>query len=122
MTNPTDAETDRTTPPRWKKYLYGLVAAEVSTTARYCDQLIQLCPLEHDHGLLLDAIECPAKALARQPEELADVSDDSAHRLMVLLNWDNDIGDGWEWAKIDRYGGLKAYKLGINYILYSLSH
>ena len=49
------------------------------------------------------------------------ITDDHG-RLMVLLNWDNDIGDGWEWAKIDRYGGLKAYKLGINYILYSLSH
>ena len=41
---------------------------------------------------------------------------------MVLLNWDNDIGDGWEWAKIDRSSGLNAYKLGINYVLYSLSH
>lgn len=47
---------------------------------------------------------------------------DEKGRLMVLLNWDNDIGDGWEWAVSDPYEGLKAYKLGINYILYSLSH
>ena len=86
MTKLTDTDADRTPPSRWKTYLYGLVAAEVSTTARYCDQLVQLCPLEHDSGLLLDAIECSAKTLAGRPEELADVSADPAHRLMILLN------------------------------------
>ena len=47
---------------------------------------------------------------------------DDAGRLMILLNWDNDVGDGWEWAVSNPYDGLNAYKLGINYILYALSH
>ncbi len=55
------------------------------------------------------------------PPQCYGITDDHG-RLMVLLNWDNDIGDGWEWAKIDRSSGLNAYKLGINYVLYSLSH
>lgn len=49
------------------------------------------------------------------------ITDDSG-RLMVLLNWDNDVSDGWEWAASDPYDGINAYRLGINYILYSLSH
>lgn len=49
------------------------------------------------------------------------LSDDSG-RLMMLINWENDIGDGWEWAVQDRYTGLLAYKLGINYVLYAMSH
>ena len=49
------------------------------------------------------------------------LTDDSG-RLMMLINWENDIGDGWEWAVQDRYTGLLAYKLGINYVLYAMSH
>ena len=88
MTNATaaDAADAVSTPSRWRRYLYGLIASEVSTTARYCDRLIQLCPLEHDRGLLLDAIACPDRSVARGPEELPDVSGDHDRRLMVLLN------------------------------------
>jgi hypothetical protein len=49
------------------------------------------------------------------------LSDDSG-RLMMLINWDNDVGDGWEWAATDPHTGVSAYKLGINYILYAMSH
>ena len=49
------------------------------------------------------------------------LSDDSG-RLMMLLNWNNDVSDGWEWAAVDHETGVSAYKLGINYILYAMSH
>lgn len=49
------------------------------------------------------------------------LSDDSG-RLMMLINWDNDVGDGWEWAAVDPETGVNAYKLGINYIIYVMSH
>ena len=57
MTNPITADTKKAATSWWKRYLYGLVAAEISTTARYCDHMIQLCPLEHDDGLLMAAIQ-----------------------------------------------------------------
>jgi len=47
---------------------------------------------------------------------------DASGRLMMLINWDNDVGDGWEWAALDPETGVNAYKLGINYAVYAMSH
>jgi hypothetical protein len=46
---------------------------------------------------------------------------------MVLINWNTDMGDGWEWSNAEEYPGyLKftklAYRMMINEIIYSLSH
>jgi len=46
-------------------------------------------------------------------------------RLMVVANYNNDIGDYWEWSDagfipIDLSN--EAYKLGVNYIVYALTH
>lgn len=50
---------------------------------------------------------------------------DDDGRIMVLVNWNSDIGDGWEHtyhpAYPTRYANL-AYQLGINYLIYSLTH
>lgn len=50
---------------------------------------------------------------------------DPAGRLMVVVNYNNDIGDYWEYA----HTGLnpvpvtnEAFKLGVNYIVYALTH
>jgi hypothetical protein len=48
-----------------------------------------------------------------------------AKRLMVIANFDNDVPEYWEW-----YGeGLfpfdasnEAYKLGVNYLIYGMTH
>ncbi len=46
-------------------------------------------------------------------------------RLMVVINYNNDIGDYWEWSD---EGTLpialtnEAYKLGVNYIVYAMTH
>ncbi len=52
------------------------------------------------------------------------ISDDDG-RLMVLINWNSDLGDAWEWAE-NPYYPLKystfAYQLGINAIVYAMSH
>ncbi len=49
---------------------------------------------------------------------------DPEKRLMVIINYDNDIGDWWEWSD-QLYTPIKlsneAYKLGINYIIYSMA-
>ncbi|MGF1527993.1 MAG: DUF4159 domain-containing protein [Candidatus Competibacterales bacterium] len=56
--------------------------------------------------------------------EVRGIFDDSG-RLMVLINWNTDLGDAWEWAD-DPYYPLKfstyAYEIGINFIVYALTH
>jgi hypothetical protein len=53
--------------------------------------------------------------------------EDDRGRAMVLINWNTDMGDGWEWSNAVEYPGyLKyttdAYRMGINEIVYSLTH
>ncbi len=50
---------------------------------------------------------------------------DEKGRLMVAINWNTDLGDAWEWAE-NPYYPLRfsnyAYQLGINSIVYAMSH
>ena len=46
-------------------------------------------------------------------------------RLMVIINWNTDLGDAWEWADLPGYPAkysTYAYKVGINAIVYAMSH
>ncbi len=57
---------------------------------------------------------------------LRTIFDDDG-RPMVLINWNTDMGDGWEWSNVEDYPGyLKytamAYRMGINEIVYALTH
>ena len=50
---------------------------------------------------------------------------DDAGRLMMVVNYDNDIMEYWEWsgdlwAPIDETN--EAYKYGVNYVMYALTH
>jgi hypothetical protein len=52
---------------------------------------------------------------------------DDEGRPMVFINWNTDMGDGWEWSNVVEYPGyLKhtamAYRMAINEIVYSLTH
>ena len=50
---------------------------------------------------------------------------DDQGRLMVVICHNSDVGDAWEWADSPRYpeaATSMAYKLGINYIMYSMTH
>ena len=52
---------------------------------------------------------------------------DAAGRPMVMINWNTDMGDGWEWSNAEQYPGYikytaDAYRMGINEIVYSLTH
>ncbi|HEX9886808.1 MAG TPA: DUF4159 domain-containing protein [Longimicrobiales bacterium] len=50
---------------------------------------------------------------------------DDQGRLMVVINWNTDLGDAWEWAE-DPYYPLEystfAYEMGANMIVYGMSH
>ena len=50
---------------------------------------------------------------------------DETGRLMVVVNWNTDLGDAWEWAEDPWYPwrfSNFAYKLGVNMIVYGMSH
>ena len=50
---------------------------------------------------------------------------DPSKRLMVVINYNNDIGDYMEWSLVNRWPvniTNEAYKFAINYIVYGMSH
>jgi hypothetical protein len=50
---------------------------------------------------------------------------DPAQRLMVIVNYNNDIAEYWEWSDED-FAPIEltneAYKLGVNYVIYAMTH
>ena len=50
---------------------------------------------------------------------------DDQGRLMVIINWNTDLGDAWEWFERPEYP-LKyssfAVQMGVNFIVYAMSH
>ena len=50
---------------------------------------------------------------------------DDEERLLVLINWNTDLGDAWEWAEDPFYPlvySTFAYQLGLNAIIYAMTH
>jgi len=52
---------------------------------------------------------------------------DDHDRPMVFINWNTDMGDGWEWSNAEEFPDYikftsMAYHMGINEIVYSLTH
>jgi hypothetical protein len=52
------------------------------------------------------------------------ISDDDG-RLMVLITYNSDLGDAWEWMDRpcypEKYSG-QAYRMGVNFMIYAMSH
>ncbi len=50
---------------------------------------------------------------------------DDKGRIMVAICFNMDLGDAWEWADYPEYPekcASEAYRVGINYIIYSMTH
>jgi len=52
---------------------------------------------------------------------------DDTGRPMIFINWNTDMGDGWEWSNAEQYPGYikftaMAYRMAINEIIYALTH
>lgn len=50
---------------------------------------------------------------------------DDKGRLMVAICHNSDVGDAWEWADSPRYPENQAslaYRIGVNYIVYGMTH
>jgi hypothetical protein len=51
--------------------------------------------------------------------------EDKRGRLVAFFSRNSDLGDAWEWINDPRYPvkyGLAAYKVGINVVIYAMSH
>jgi hypothetical protein len=70
----------------WKKYVYGLIGAEISSTTRFCDECVQIEPKGYDTGLLFDAIECTTKSCLDDVKKVEDHHEDRKKRRAFLLN------------------------------------
>lgn len=92
---------------------------------------VEFFPLDTSHPIYhsffdIDTITLPHPSVNVRPAYYAVYADnDPSGRMMALVNHNADIAEYWEWS--DR--GLfpmdltnDAYKLGINYILYALTH
>ncbi len=58
------------------------------------------------------------------PPEVYAVLDDDG-RVMMVANYNTDLGDGWEHTFYEGYPTKytnEAYKIGINFLIYALSH
>lgn len=50
---------------------------------------------------------------------------DPSKRLLAIANFDNDVPEYWEWSGEGLYpfdASNEAYKLGVNYVVYGLTH
>lgn len=50
---------------------------------------------------------------------------DDQGRLMVIINWNTDLGDAWEWAEDPLYPlefSTYAYQMAANFAIYALTH
>ena len=51
--------------------------------------------------------------------------EDDKGRLMVLIAYNNDVADAWQWADDARYPADKAdlaLRLGVNVTVYAMTH
>ncbi len=61
---------------------------------------------------------------SRQTPKWRAILDDEG-RVMVMINWNMDLGDAWEHADMQEYDALytaTAYRLGVNYVIYGMTH
>jgi hypothetical protein len=52
-------------------------------------------------------------------------NNDPSQRLMVVANFDNDVPEYWEWSGQGVFAfdmSNEAYKLGVNYVIYGMTH
>jgi hypothetical protein len=74
----------------------------------------------------LDQLDTPHPLVRVEPRYMGIFEDnDPRRRLMVIANHNNDLAEYWEWSgtgflPMDPTNG--AFKLGINYVIYGLTH
>jgi hypothetical protein len=103
------------------------------------DRPIELVPLSHEiFHTFYDVNEvmqipnvangCSGRRTWEDPSDIVPrilgISDDNG-RLMVVITYNSDLGDAWEWMDQPCYPAKmtgQAYRMGINFILYAITH
>ena len=52
-------------------------------------------------------------------------NNDPSRRMIALANWNNDLAEYWEWSAEGLFNPdptNDAYRLGVNYIVYAMTH
>ena len=50
---------------------------------------------------------------------------DETGRIMVMINFNSDLGDAWEWADVPQYPeqfSSLGIKIATNYLVYAMTH
>ena len=74
----------------------------------------------------MKTIDFPDPRLGTHPTYLGIFEDnDPSKRLMVIANYNADVAEYWEWSGSGLFpfdSSNEAYKLGVNYMVYGLTH
>ena len=69
-------------------------------------------------------VAAPYQNFGPMKPEFWGIEDDKG-RLMMVINFNNDVSDYWQWSD-DPFAPLEqtneAYKFGVNYVMYALTH
>jgi len=75
----------------------------------------------------LQTLDVPHPMLRGVQPQFFGLFDDNLEtgRMMAIANWNNDVGDYWEWSAEGLYGDAPtadAYRLGVDYLVYAMTH
>lgn len=90
----------------------------------------RIVKLEETHPIFDSFFKIDLRLLERGgyrgvPEYFAVFQDnDPKKRIMAIINFNNDIGEYWQWSDqgFSPVPSNEAYKLGVNYLIYALTH
>jgi hypothetical protein len=79
-----------------------------------------------DSFFRMKTINFPHPMFGYKPSYLGIFEDnDPSKRLMVVADYDNDVPEYWEWSGTGLFpfdASNEAYKLGVNYMIYGMTH
>jgi hypothetical protein len=79
-----------------------------------------------DSFFRMDTIYFPSPNMRLKPSYFGIYEDnDPAKRLMVVANYNHDVAEYWEWSAtglVPFDTSNEAYKLGVNYMIYGMTH
>jgi len=121
----------------WGVYQYQNFAAQMKKI--FPERPIEQIPLTHeifrtfftiDHVMQIPNISNGCRG-GRTWQDASDITprvfgiNDERGRLMVLATYNSDLGDAWEWMDEPCYPELysgQAYRMGLNFIIYAMTH